>query len=50
MENDFREREIEFWSRVVAEEGKMRTHTKAEIQPVGQLLRMLRQTKAYTLK
>jgi hypothetical protein len=34
VENDLRDFEIEFWSRVVAEEGKMRTHTRAEMQPV----------------
>jgi len=34
VENDLRDFEIEFWSRVVAEEGKMRTHTRAEIQPI----------------
>jgi len=34
VENDLRDFEMEFWSRVVAEEGKMRTHTRAEMQPV----------------
>jgi hypothetical protein len=38
VENDLRDREIEFWSRVVAEEGKMRTHTRADIQPGRQLM------------
>lgn len=33
VENDLRDFEIEFWSRVVAEDGNMSTHTKAEIQP-----------------
>jgi hypothetical protein len=34
VENDLRDREIEFWSRVVADDGKIRTHTRAEIQPI----------------
>lgn len=33
VENDLRDLEMEFWSRVVAEEGKMSTHTRAEMQP-----------------
>jgi hypothetical protein len=36
VENDLREREIEFWRRVVADDGKRRTHTSAEIQPSHQ--------------
>jgi hypothetical protein len=50
VENDLRDREIEFWSRVVAEEGKIRTQTRAEIQPERQLTRRLPSLKAYTQK
>jgi hypothetical protein len=45
VENDLRDREIEFWSRVVAEDGKIRTHTRAEMQPERQLARSVPSVK-----